>query len=209
MTILHLIRHGATDWNTGEGRYCGSSDISDIDINQLGIMQAKALAERLKDELLEAFYSSPMRRTMHTAELLARPHGLKVSVINELRERSYGAWEGLTVKEINEKFPGSYQKYEVDPGSYSPPDGETGFEVGERVARALASITERHKDCSLALVAHEATIRILLCRTLGISVSDYRRRLVQSNAGLTIVGYCEGQSKLLLYNDTSHLAGLR
>jgi probable phosphoglycerate mutase len=150
-----------------------------------------------------------MKRTLHTAELLARPHGLKVYTINELRERSYGAWEGLTVKEINEKFPGSYQKYEVDPGSYSPPGGETGFEVGERVVRALASITERHKDCSLTLVAHEATFRILLCRMLGISVSDYRRRLVQSNAGLTIVEYCEGRSKLLLYNDTSHLTGLK
>lgn len=209
MTLLYIVRHGATDWNASDGRYCGNKEISDIDINPLGLKQAEALSERLKDVPFSAVYSSPLKRAVHTAEVLARPHGLSVNIINELRERNYGEWEGLSVREINERFPGSFERYEDDPASYSPPNGESGFEVGERVLPAVASIAERHPDCSMALVAHEATNRILICQFLELNIADYRRKLVQYNGGLTIVECSQGRWKLLLYNDSSHLAHLK
>ncbi len=207
--FLYIVRHGATEWNLNEGRYCGCRDISDIDLSPLGKKQAEALGERLREAPLKAVYSSPLKRAVETARRPARLHKLDVAIINELRERNYGQWEGLTLKEIDERFPGGYEGYEKDPGSFRPPDGETGFEVGERVVQAVALIAERHEDQAVALAAHEAVNRILLCRLLGLSVSDYRRKLVQSNASLTIVECHEGQGKLLLYNDTSHLAHLQ
>jgi broad specificity phosphatase PhoE len=208
MTLIYLIRHGATEWNISKGRYCGSGDISDIDLSPLGVAQAEALAERLKGERLDAVYSSSMKRAVKTAEKLARPHGLKVSIMDALKERSYGRWEGLTVEEIEARYPGDYSNYEDDPGSFSPPDGESGLEVGKRVAPVLDLIAERHGDGVAAVVAHEAVNRILLCMMLGINVSHYRRKLVQSNAALTVVEYHHGKWKLLLYNDTGHLKTL-
>lgn len=208
-TLLYLMRHGTTEWNVSKGRYCGSGEISDIGLNPMGVKQAKALSERLKDAPLKAVYSSPMKRAVQTAEWLARPHRLGVIIMDGLRERSYGRWEGLTVDEINKRFPGSYQRYQEDPGSFRPPDGETGLEVGKRVVQTVGPIAGNHQGCAVALVSHEATNRILLCQLLGLSISHYRRRLVQSNAALTIVEYSQGQGRLLLYNDTSHLCRLK
>lgn len=208
MTTLYLVRHGITEWNMDRGRYCGSSEISDIDLAPLGVKQAEALSERIKDKPFAAFYSSPMKRTLQTASILTRPLDLEVITEEGLRERSYGRWEGLTVSEINERFPGDYQLYEADPGSFSPLMGETGLEVETRVAEVAAKIASRHPGEHVVLVAHEAANRILLCRLLGLSVSDYRRKLVQSNASLTIVEYSEGRGRLLLYNDVCHLSNL-
>ena len=208
MTTLYMTRHGITEWNMKEGRYCGCKVVSDIDLHPLGIMQAEALAERLKDEPLKAVYSSPMKRAVQTAEKLAKPHGLEIATVYGFRERSYGDWEGLTVRDIDEQFPGSYRQYEEDPGAYSPPGGESGFQVGDRVIESVEIIAENHPEDSVVLVTHEATNRILFCRLLGLNVSDYRRSLVKFNASLTIIEYSDGQARLILYNDSSHLKGL-
>ena len=95
-----LIRHGSTIWNE-EGKYQGTIDVP---LSDRGRQEAEMVAERLREEKIKAIYSSNLGRARETAEIIARPHGLPVQVIDELGEINFGDWEGLTAQEIKDKF---------------------------------------------------------------------------------------------------------
>src|SRR4029077_1908962 len=81
-TRLFLVRHGATQL-TAEDRFSGSAG---VDLSDEGRQQADPRATRLSEEALSAVYASPLSRTLETAEILARPHGLRVEARDGLRE---------------------------------------------------------------------------------------------------------------------------
>ena len=87
-----LIRHAETAWNNAR-RIQGHSDVP---LNEAGMRQTRLLAERLSDVELAAIYSSNSSRAFVTARMIADANGTGVSVRPELRERSYGEWEGMT-----------------------------------------------------------------------------------------------------------------
>ncbi len=96
MTKLLLVRHGQTLWNH-VARYQGHTD---IDLSDTGRTQAKLLSMRLAGVSLQAVYASDLRRALDTARIIAEPHDLAVQALPQLREINFGAWEGLTFKEI-------------------------------------------------------------------------------------------------------------
>src|SRR5688500_9075185 len=100
-TTILLVRHGETDWNL-ERRVQGHSDRP---LNDTGRRQAIELATALGDEPVDAIYSSDLVRAHETARILAERRGLGVTVIPELREKSFGTWEGLTDREVLQRFP--------------------------------------------------------------------------------------------------------
>src|SRR4029079_3482461 len=101
MTTILLARHGETDWNV-ERRVQGHSDTP---LNDTGRGQARALAEELAGEPIDAVYSSDLVRAHETARLVAEQRGLDVTAIRDLREKHFGTWEGLTDVEIHDRFP--------------------------------------------------------------------------------------------------------
>ena len=94
MTTLLLVRHGETDWNR-LGRWQGHSDTP---LNARGREQARELAPQLDG--VDVVYSSDLARARETAEILAEELGADVRLDARLRERGFGAWEGLTAAEI-------------------------------------------------------------------------------------------------------------
>ena len=68
--VLYIVRHGETDWNV-EHRYLGSTDLP---LNERGLEQAAALADRFRDIPLAAVYASDLSRSYQTAEIIGRPH---------------------------------------------------------------------------------------------------------------------------------------
>ena len=134
-TRLYLVRHGATQL-TAEDRFSGAVG---VDLSDEGRRQVRRLAERLADDPIRAVYCSPLGRTVETAEILARPHGLGPVHRDGLREISHGRWEGLTRQEVEERFPDEYAAWEADPFTFAPRDGESGLAV---LARALPVIRE-------------------------------------------------------------------
>jgi len=100
MTKILLIRHGDTDWNVEEifrGR-------ADIELNETGIKQAELLAKHLADEKIVAIYSSPLKRALRTAEIIAGSHHMNVIPAQELIDFDYGAWQGLSHDTVKEKY---------------------------------------------------------------------------------------------------------
>src|SRR5512135_1316457 len=124
-TRLFLIRHGATVL-TAEDRFAGSTD---VELSDTGREQAEALAQRLADDNVTAVYASPLRRTVATASIIGRPHGLQPILNDGLREIDHGRWEGLRRAEVETMFADEYAAWEEDPYIVAPAGGESGISV--------------------------------------------------------------------------------
>ena len=202
-TRLYLIRHGATQL-TAEDRFSGAANVY---LSEEGRAQAERLAQRLADDNIAAVYTSPLDRTMETAEILARPHGLDSIARDGLREISHGHWEGMARKEVEARFPDEYIAWETDPFTFAPEGGESGISVLARALPVIRAIVVSHKDKNVVVVSHKATIRLVLSSLLGFDGRGYRDRLDQAPACLNILDFRDTvHARLMLFNDVSHYA---
>jgi probable phosphoglycerate mutase len=200
-TRLFLVRHGATELSA-EDRFAGAIDVK---LSDEGREQARLLGKRLASDPLDVAFASPMTRTMDTARLIAAPHQLEVTPIDGLREIAHGRWERKTRAEVEKEFPEEYARYETDPYSFAPTEGESGLQVTARALPALLKIIEEHPDQRILVVSHKATIRLLLSSLIGFDPRKYRDRLDQSPCALNILDFKDITSpRLTLFNDTSH-----
>jgi len=202
-TRVFLVRHGATVLSA-EDRYAGSVDVA---LSGEGRAQARALGTRLAGEALAAVYASPMSRAQDTARSIVDGRGLDVATVPELRETDHGHWEGRTREEIRAAFPDEYARWERDPFTFAPSNGETGLQVLARALPAFLAIVGRHPDRSVLVVSHKATIRLVIAELLGVELRGYRDRLDMSPCGLNILDVKSGaEARLVLFNDVSHYA---
>lgn len=149
-TTILLARHGETDWNL-ERRVQGHSDRP---LNQTGRAQARALADQLDGEQLDAVYSSDLSRARETALIVGERKRLPVTALPGLREKNFGSWEGSTDEEILLRFPHARR------GEWG--DGETSEELARRVVEALALIAAAHPDGRVLVVSHGGPLRAVL-----------------------------------------------
>ncbi len=204
-TRIYLVRHGATQL-TEEDRFAGSSE---VDLSDDGLTQVSSLAERLKNEKLEAIYTSPLARTCQTARILAAPHDLEPIVESRLREIDYGHWEGLQRSEVERDLGEEYAIWQEDPFTIAPQGGESGLNVLNRILPFVRQIVETHRHQSVLLVSHKGVNRILISSLLGFDMRSYRDRLDQSPAALNILDFMnEVRPRLRLFNDVSHYEGV-
>jgi len=200
-TRVYLVRHGATDL-TAEDRFAGSSEVP---LSEEGCRQVSALAERLRCDVLDGIYASPMGRTMETARIIATPHGCDVRPEHDLREIDYGHWEGRTRDEIEQDFASEYDAWQEDPLTVAPVGGESGVQVLARALPVMRRIVQLHRHRSVLVVSHKGTNRLLISSLLGFDARGYRDRLDQSPAALTILEFASDvRARLRLFNDTSH-----
>jgi broad specificity phosphatase PhoE len=204
-TRIFLVRHGATPL-TEEDRFAGSSD---VDLSDEGRRQIASLAERLKDEELDAIYASPLRRTVETARILASPHGLEPISEPALKEIDYGHWESLRRADVERDFKDEYAIWQEDPFTIAPKGGESGLNALNRTLPVVRRIVETHRHCSVLVVSHKGTNRLLVSSLLGFDMRSYRDRLDQSPAALNILDFMsEVRPRLRLFNDVSHYEGI-
>lgn len=202
-TRVYLVRHGATTLSA-EDRFAGETD---VELSDSGRAQIHHLADRLALEPLSTVYASPMRRTLESAEILARPHGLPVVPVPELREISHGRWEAKTRREVEALWPEEYARWESDPYSFAPVGGETGLAVTARALPAFSSLVAGQAGRSFLVVSHKATIRLLVSALIGFDPRFYRDRLDQSPACLNVLDFKDpSHARLTLFNDVSHYA---
>jgi probable phosphoglycerate mutase len=197
VTLIHLTRHGQTAWHR-PNRYTGSSD---IDLDDVGVVQAEALARWAAGAGLTALACSDLRRAVRTAEPAAAATGLTPLVDKRLRELDFGRAEGLTLAEMRAEDPGAVERFVADPEAHHMPGGEA---PGEAVARAMAALDDlarAHPDGVLLVVAHSTLIRLVVCAALGVPLREYRRRLPRlAPASRTELEVRDGAVALLAYN---------
>lgn len=200
-TRLLLIRHGQTEYSVAR-RYSGHGD---PELTDVGVRQAEALGKRLAGYPgLNAVLTSPLRRASHTARLVAESSRLPVEVVDDLTETDFGSWEGLTFAEAAEADPEQHRAWLSDPG-VATPGGESFDAVYRRVEAVRDELLWHHAGETVAVVSHVTPIKSLLRMGLEAGPSVlYRLHL--DLASLSIVEfYPDGNSSVLLVNDTSHL----
>ncbi len=196
MARLVLVRHAETGCG---GRMQGWTDAP---LNSVGHAQVERLVERLAGEACEAVYCSDLQRARQTAAPLAGDHPLIVTPA--LREVSFGEWEDRHYADVAAACPRLAEAWQADPAGVAPPGGESLAAVGDRCAGLLPEM-ERHS--SVLVVGHNAALRALLCRMLGLPLRHYWR-LRLDHASVSVVDtYPEGPI-LSLLNDCRHLRGL-
>jgi broad specificity phosphatase PhoE len=169
VTTILLARHGETDWNR-EGRFQGHADPP---LNRTGLDQTVELSVALMAEELAAIYSSPLRRALETAEVIAASRGLEPVTVDGLREVDVGSWSGLTRAEIEQRFPEQYLRW-LDYGQ-GWEDGETYEEMGKRAVAALLELAAAHEGKRVLAVTHGGPIRAAFAFAAGTSHAEARR----------------------------------
>jgi broad specificity phosphatase PhoE len=203
MTELILARHGQTAWNVEEV-FRGQID---VELDQTGIKQAELLAESLSKLKIEAVYSSPLKRALRTAEAVARRHSLKVEVSPGLIDGDFGRWQGLPLREVEDKYKELYEQWVASPQLVKIPGGESLDGVRERALKVVNEVIARHSG-KVVLVAHRVVNKVLICALLGLDNSHFWN-IRQDVGGTTVFSYENGRFVLIKHNDTSYLRPLK
>jgi broad specificity phosphatase PhoE len=170
VTTLILARHGETDWNA-QHRWQGHSDPP---LNARGREQARALAKSI--EHADVVYASDLSRARETAEIVAAKLGLDVRLDARLRERSFGAWEGLTSAEIEERFAELYARW-TKGESHGAEDAEPHDGVAARIASFLDDVASRHPEELVLVVAHGGSLRVIAAAAAGLEYATSHHAL--------------------------------
>lgn len=199
MTQLLLIRHAVNDW-VGTNRLAGWTP--GVHLNRQGRREAEALAQRLADAELKAVYSSPLERTLETAEIIARPHNLPVRIREDIGEARYGAWTGEKLEDLakTELWP-VVQFY---PSGARFPEGEALREMQARAVAEIDTIRTAHPEGRVAVVSHSDVIKAIIAHYVGLHF-DLFQRLVVSPASLSLLVFGQMGPRLVRLNDTSHV----
>jgi broad specificity phosphatase PhoE len=212
MLSILLTRHGHTDRSDPE-QYLGQT--IDVPLSEKGRSAALQLSTRLDGISLARVVSSPLKRAVETASLV-RPKD-SIELDDRLKEADYGAWEGHTLEEIEERWGPAREMWEADPAGFAILGGESGGDVARRVRSFIEALVEWEKglrsdeeDHRVLVVAHSTLNRVLLAVCLGVPLRDYRRRFRQDWANLTVLRFGDqygSGAMLLLANDLGHVRG--
>lgn len=222
MIRLILVRHGVTEWNQA-GRYQGHQDVP---LSEMGREQARRLAARLRAEMITAAYSSDMQRARETASIALGERGVPIQTTPALREMAFGAWEGLTAREVSERYPAEWAAWIRDPVVARPPDGGEGVaELEGRVRDFLhaavhvpagegtqpdwfsyraAGESADGTSGTVLLVSHGGTVRALLAHLFEVPIRLYWRFGIRPASVSILDIYPEGAVAEVI-GDTSHL----
>jgi len=199
MTEIILARHGETEWNVEEvfrGRI-------DIELNETGLRQAELLAEYLSGIKIDAVYSSPLRRALKTAEMIASYHKLDVEIAPGLVDFDYGEWQSLAHQQVRDRYKELYAEWINSPDRVKMPDGESLNDVRERAMGVVSDVIAKYEG-TVVLVSHRVVNKVLICALLGLDNSHFWN-IRQDTCGITTFTYQNGRFILIKHNDTSYL----
>ena len=166
----------------------------------------RRLAKRLASCNFSAVYTSDLSRAAESAETIVAGRMTSIERDSDLREFSYGEWEGLTLQEAKSKSPKAFTQHAgLEPNTFTAPGGESSAQVLDRVRRFYASTVKRHDAAEdLLVVSHGGPLRALLVCLLGLT-DDYFWRSRVDCGSLSVIGNQPNGRVLELWNDTGHL----
>jgi broad specificity phosphatase PhoE len=200
-TVTALLRHGQTPMSV-QKRYAGRTDAP---LTEVGVQQAAAAAKRLASAGLGVIVTSPLLRTVQTAQAVAAVTGAAVVTDDGFRETDFGAWEGLTFAEVRERWPAEITAWLADP-EVAPPGGESFTDVSARVTEALDRVLAARAGQTVLIVSHVTPIKMLVAAALLAPPAALYRMHLDVAALSEIDWYADGPAVLRSFNDTSHLS---
>ena len=162
MNTLLFIRHAETDM---AGRFCGHTDPP---VNERGHRQIEKLLETLKNESIDAIYTSDLKRAVTTAEAIATVFELKLTQVTTLREIYFGDWEGLTWKEIEARDAAYARNWSEAYPQLPPPGGEPFASFQSRIVIEVQHLLTMADQKCIAIVTHAGVMRVVLRAFSGV-----------------------------------------
>jgi broad specificity phosphatase PhoE len=160
MRRLYLARHGETEWNA-LGRLQGATDIP---LDASGRAQAEALGASLRAEGIVSVTTSDLSRARQTGEIAGTALGLTAAPVidHELRERSFGIFEGLTRDELEANHAEAWRAWRAS--GVVPTGGESQPDIVARMKRGIARCFARCVETGgpMLIVSHGAAMRLFL-----------------------------------------------
>ncbi len=204
-TRLCLIRHGETAWNA-EKRLQGHIDIP---LNTRGESQARQMAQALKDARLnfDVLFTSDLKRAVDTSAAVVQLFGVVAQVDSNLRERHFGALQGLSINEAPLVRPDIWQAHISRDLDHELEGGESIRQFALRVQRALDRIEEQHPGKTVLMVSHGGTLDMMY-RIASNQALSTERVVSVPNASLNWLTHRPGSGWIVeQWADTRHLKG--
>jgi broad specificity phosphatase PhoE len=170
MGTLLFIRHAETEL---AGRFCGHSDPP---VNDRGLRQIEELLKTLKNERIDALYTSDLSRSRTTAEVIAKVFGLSPIAIPELREIGFGEWEALSWSEIESRDRDYARRWSDSYPELPAPGGESFGAFQSRVLNSVGFLLAVASHRCAAVVTHAGVMRIVLRSLCGLDEQEARDR---------------------------------
>jgi phosphoserine phosphatase len=199
-----IVRHGESEWNRIH-RYQGQLDAP---LSALGLRQADALAERLKNEEFDIIYTSRLQRAALTAKAIAKYHAAVPYVEDEaLLEIKHGDWEGRFAHEIAELYADGLAEWREHPTRSQMPNGESFSNILKRTLDFKEQTIKRHTDATILVSTHDVVVKILVADALGMDM-DRINRIWVTNASISVIEYGDDLPYLVSLSEACHLGQL-
>ncbi|MFF1747375.1 bifunctional RNase H/acid phosphatase [Streptomyces mirabilis] len=203
-TTFVLLRHGETPL-TPQKRFSGSGG-TDPSLSDVGLEQAERVAAALAARgTVQAIVASPLTRTRQTAAAVAARLGLDVAIEDGLRETDFGAWEGLTFGEVQERYPEDLKTWLASPKAEPTGGGESFAATARRIATTRDKLIASYAGRTVLLVSHVTPIKSLVRLAIGAPPESLYRMELSAASLSAVAYYADGNASLRLFNDTSHL----
>lgn len=212
LTTLILVRHGRTPLTEANKISGGGGD--DPGLSALGLEDANTVSDLLsglgtKSVLSQisrptAVVSSPMNRAMETASVIASKLSLSIEIEENLREISFGDWDGQTNQQVAE---GWSEIFETWRGSWemAPPNGESLETFDKKIRTARDAILKKFSGQTVVVVAHVMPIRGFLTLALDGGAAGYWVPQVAPGSVTIIRHWGNAHAELVTTNFTAHL----
>jgi probable phosphomutase (TIGR03848 family) len=175
----------------------------EVHLNDEGKAQAAALGLRLATTRIDAIYSSPLERTVETANAILEHHPeLQLQLLDDIGEVRYGTWQGQELGKLSQRK--MWRVIQFTPSRARFPNGEAMRDSQMRAVNALEMLAERHPGQHIAVVSHSDIIKMIMAHYLGMHL-DLFQRIEISPASLTIIGLGFGRPTIVQMNETSYL----
>jgi probable phosphoglycerate mutase len=195
-----LIRHAVNDF-VKTGRLAGWTP--EVHLNEDGRAQAEALGLRLAKTRLDALYTSPLERTVETAQaVLAHHPSLTLHMLDDVGEVRYGTWQGAELRQLVGRR--LWRAVQINPSRARFPNGEAMRESQMRAVNAIETLAERHPRGRIAVVSHSDIIKMILAHYLGVHL-DLFQRIEVAPASLSIIRLGFARPMVVQINETSYL----
>lgn len=163
---IYLIRHGETNLNQKECYY----GVTDVSLNDRGVQQAVRLSSCFRDTAIDMVISSPLKRAVQTADLVMKGRKPVVKTDDRLCEQDFGIFEGFTHRELLQKYPDEYEKWNRNFSDYRIPGGESFLDVRNRIDDFIRDLP---REGTILLTAHKGTFGHLAASLAGLPLSGY------------------------------------
>ena len=176
MVTVFLLRHGETAWNK-LGRVMGRTQVP---LGADGVQQIQKIAPLVATLEPDAIYTSPLRRAVQTAKVVAAETKLPICKSEGLNEIAYGEWAGRYFEDlIDDEL---YRRFIKSPAKTILPGGETISDVQRRGLKVIEEAAQKIPGGRFLFVSHGDVIRAILCHYMKLPLNEYRRLRVDNGS---------------------------